>query len=87
MKSGVSLRQKFPIVGLKWLPYCLGWIFGVGNLVFWWILLIVGLIQKDRHKFIDRTIHEVIFIYGLVCIGLILVAVILSALYIWIVLN
>ena len=76
ISSSVSLKQEFPISGLKWLPYIIGWVFGVFNLLFWLIQLIVGAFMEDKHKFIDRVFHEVIYYYGLVCIALIFVALI-----------
>lgn len=75
----ISMHYKFPIDGLKWIPYVIGWIFGVFNLMFWLILLIVGVLSKDKHRFIDKTFHEVVYVYGVVCIGIILMILIIAS--------
>lgn len=85
-RSGVSIRHKFPIEGLKWLPYVIGIIFGIFNLIYWLIQLVVGVVSKDKHKYIDYTFHEVTYYYGLVIIGFILLAIIIASFFLSIIL-
>lgn len=78
-KSGVSVKRKFPIDGLKWIPYSIGWIFGVFFQPFWIVLFIVGLLSQDKHYFIDVQIHNFVYVWGIICIGLILLAIIFAS--------
>lgn len=78
-KSNISVKYKFPIEGLKWIPYVVGWVFGVFSLIFWLLILIVGVLSKDKHRFIDQNIHNVVYIYGVVIIALILIFLITGA--------
>jgi hypothetical protein len=81
MSSKISLKHKFPIDGLKWIPYVIGWIFGFFQLFFWILQFIVALFSEDKHKFIDKTFHDVVYYYGVVCIGVILLVIIIWAFY------
>ncbi len=73
-KKKVTSENKFPINGIKWVPYIAGWIFGVFNLVFWIIIAIVGVLSKNKHKFIDEDIHTVVMIWGIFVLILITLA-------------
>ncbi len=63
----------FKLEGIDYVPYVLGWILGVFNLIFWIIILIAGLASENRHRFIDYTLHKIVYIYGIVMIILILI--------------
>ena len=65
--------EKFKLEGIDYIPYVLGWILGVFNLIFWIILLIVALVSENKHRFIDYTLHKFVYIYGIIMIVLILI--------------
>ncbi len=77
----ISLKQRFPIEGLKWIPYLIGWILGVFFTPFWIILLIVGFLSNDKHQFIDVGLHNTVYIWGIFCIGMILFMVIFASIF------
>lgn len=66
-----SENKKFNLVGIDYVPYVIGWILGVFNIIFWIILLVAGLASENKHKFIDYTLHKIVYIYGIVMIILI----------------
>jgi hypothetical protein len=79
--KGISLKRNFPIDGLKWIPYLIGWILGVFFTPFWIILLIVGVLSKDKHEFIDVSLHNTVYIWGIFCIGFILFMMIFASIF------
>lgn len=66
------VQEKFKLEGIDYIPYVMGWILGVFNLIFWLILLIAGLASENKHRFVDYTLHKIVYIYGIVMIILIL---------------
>lgn len=78
-KSAVSVKRKFPIDGLKWIPYSIGWFFGIFFQPFWIVVFVMGLISQDKHHFIDVQIHDIVYVWGIICIGLILLAIIFAS--------
>ena len=73
-KDEKIVKEKFKIEGIDYIPYVVGWILGVFNLIFWFILLIVGLASENKHKFVDYTLHKIVYVYGIVMIILIFLA-------------
>lgn len=64
-------EKKFNIEGIDYVPYVIGWILGVFNIIFWIIVLIAGLASENKHRFIDYTLHKIVYVYGIVMIILI----------------
>lgn len=76
--SAPALEEKrFKLEGLMYIPYVIGWVLGIFNIIFWAILLIVGLVSEDKHKFIDYTLHKFVYIYGIVMMVLLLMFLII----------
>lgn len=57
-------RKSFP-EGFEWIFYIVGWVAGVFNLVFWILLLVFGLLSKDKHRFIDDDLHRIVYYWGI----------------------
>lgn len=66
----------FHATGAKLIPYVFGWVFGVFNLVFWWVVLIAGVLSGNKHEFIDSTLHKIVYIWGWIMIVLLIIAAI-----------
>jgi hypothetical protein len=70
--------SEFPIKGWKWIFYIYGWMSGATNLLFWAIMLILFLVNKEK-EFISNKFHQRVYVWGLV-MGIITVAILVLVL-------
>lgn len=59
----------------QWIFYVLGWVFGVGNLLFWMIMSGLHLTNNYGDPFFNNDFHRRVYVWGIVTTSLFLVAI------------
>jgi hypothetical protein len=57
--------QNFPIKGLQWIFYILGWVTGAFNLVFWFVVFILFAISDKNLPFFNNNLHKRVYYWGI----------------------
>jgi hypothetical protein len=72
----MARSRKFPITGLKWIPYIIGWATGVFSLLFWLIMVVANYVYNKNDPFFNNDFHRRVYYWGLVFTALIFVAIV-----------
>lgn len=65
MLSIANRDQNFPIKNWQWFFYIIGWISGIFNLLFWFVMFILFAINDKNASFFNNNLHKRVYYWGI----------------------